>query len=83
MAISNGWSRSVGIGGRNRRNCAIEIKLDETEEIDAKIEQAGIEALDYDARWGRYRLTLHKDDLTKHRSLLKELLQTAYQSRSA
>jgi len=61
----------------------LEIKLDETEEIDAKIEQAGIEALDYDARWGRYRLTLHKDDLTKHRTLLKELLQAAYQSRSA
>jgi hypothetical protein len=61
----------------------IEIKLDETEEIDAKIEQAGIEALDYDARWGRYRLSLHKDDLTKHRPLLKELLQAAYQSRSA
>jgi hypothetical protein len=61
----------------------LEIKLDETQEIDAKIEQAGIEALDYDARWGRYRLTLHKDDLTKHRALLKELLQAAYQSRSA
>jgi hypothetical protein len=61
----------------------LEVKLDETEEIDAKIEQAGIEALDYDARWRRYRLTLHKDDLTKHRALLKELFQAAYQSRSA
>ena len=30
----------------------VEAKLDETEEMDAKIEQAGIEALDYDARWG-------------------------------
>jgi hypothetical protein len=61
----------------------IEVKLDETEEIDAKIEQAGIEALDYDARWSRYRLALHKDDIAKHRALLKELLQAAYQSRSS
>ena len=52
----------------------VEVKLDETEEIDTKIEQAGIEALDYDARWGRYRLALHKDDIAKHRPLLKELL---------
>jgi hypothetical protein len=29
------------------------------------------------------RLTLHKDDLTKHRALLKELFEAAYQSRSA
>jgi hypothetical protein len=48
-----------------------------------KIEKAGIEPLDYDARWSRYRLSLHKDDLTKHRPPLKELLQAAYQSRSA
>jgi hypothetical protein len=69
---------------RPRKNTInLEVKLDETEEIDAKIEQAGIEALDYDARWGRYRLTLHKDDLTKHRALLKELFQAAHQSRSA
>jgi hypothetical protein len=61
----------------------IEIKLDESEDIDAKIEQAGIEALDYEARWGRYRLALHKDDPAKHRALLKELMQAAYQSRSA
>jgi len=60
----------------------MEVKLDESEEIDAKIEQAGIEALDYDARWERYRLAMHKDDLTKHRALLKDLLQAAYQSRS-
>jgi hypothetical protein len=61
----------------------IEVKLDETEEIDTKIEQAGLEALDYDARWRRYRLSLHKDDISKRRELLKELLQAAYESRSA
>lgn len=60
----------------------LEIKLARADEIDTKIEKAGIEALDYDVRWERYRLTLHKDDLTKHRALLKELMQAAYQSRS-
>jgi len=27
-------------------------------------------------RWGKYRLALHKDDLVKHRALLKELMAT-------
>lgn len=60
----------------------LEVKIPRAEEIDAKIEQAGIEALEYGARWGVYRLSLHKDDLTKHRALLKELMHSAYQSRS-
>jgi len=60
----------------------VEVRLDETEEIDHKIEQAGIEALDYDERWSRYRFALSKDDIAKHRILLRELLGAAYQSRS-
>ena len=60
-----------------------EVKLPRTDEIDSKIEQAGIEALEYATRWGAYRLSLHKNDIVKHRELLKELMQAAYQSRSA
>lgn len=60
----------------------VEIKLPQADEIDAKIEQSGIEALEYSARWGAYRLSLHKEDIAKHRPLLKELMQAAYQSRA-
>jgi predicted transport protein len=59
-----------------------EFKLPKAEEIDAKIDQAGIEALEYATRWGQYRLSLHKDDIAKKRELLKELMQAAYQNRS-
>jgi hypothetical protein len=61
-------------------NC--EIKLPRAEEIDAKIEQAGLEALEYSTRWGQYRFSLHKGDIIKSRELLKELMQTAYRNRS-
>jgi hypothetical protein len=60
----------------------LEIKLPKADDIDANIEKAGLEALEYGARWGVYRLSLHKDDLTKHRALLKELMQAAYQNRA-
>lgn len=60
----------------------IELKIPRTDEIDAKIDKAGIEALEYATRWGNYRLTLHKQDIPKNRDLLKELMQTAYTNRS-
>jgi hypothetical protein len=60
----------------------VEIKLAQADDIDGKIEEAGIETLEYAKRWGAYRLSLHKDDLTKHRALLKELMQAAYQNRA-
>ncbi len=61
----------------------LELKLPKTDEIDAKIQQAGLETLEYDARFGMYRLSLHKEDITKKRELLKELMQAAYQNRTA
>jgi hypothetical protein len=60
----------------------LEVKLPRTDEIDAKIDQAGLETLEYATRWGAYRLSLHKDDISKKRELLKELMQAAYQNRS-
>jgi hypothetical protein len=61
----------------------LEVKLPRSDDVDHKIEEAGIESLDYDMRWGNYRLSLHKDDITKNRPLLKELMTAAYQGRSA
>jgi hypothetical protein len=59
----------------------LEIKLPRSDEIDSKIEDAGIESLSY-SRWGRYRLSLEKDDITKHRELLKQLMESSHQIRS-
>ena len=61
----------------------IEFRVPRSSEIDARIEAAGIETLDYDARWGNYRIALRPSDLTKHKALVKELLEAAYQGRSS
>jgi hypothetical protein len=60
----------------------LEIHLPRSDDIDKKIDESGMEALDYEAKWERYRLTLHKDDIAKHKALLKELMQAAHQNRS-
>jgi hypothetical protein len=59
----------------------VAIRLARSDEIDSKIEQAGIEELSY-ARYGAYRLSLQKEDITTHREFLKQLMQAAYQIRS-
>lgn len=53
----------------------VEIKLKSSPEIDQKLEQAGIDVMDYDKRWGRYRLRLTKNDIKNHSELLLWLLK--------
>jgi predicted transport protein len=60
-----------------------EIKLPQTDDIDAKIEQAGLDALEYSTRWGLYRLRLSPADVTGKAALLQELMRLAYDRRAA
>lgn len=64
---------------RPRRNTLnMEPRLPKTEGTDALIEEAGFDTLPYDARWGRYRLSLQKEDLTAKRDALADLIAAAY-----
>jgi hypothetical protein len=56
------------------------IRLPRSDEIDAKIEKAHIETLEYSTRSGAYRLSLHKENIAKNRELLKELMEAAYKT---
>jgi predicted transport protein len=56
----------------------VEIALDRTDDLTAKLDDAGLDVMDYDARWGKYRVRLTKDDLKKHEGLLQELLRDAH-----
>ena len=60
-----------------------ELKLPQSNELDTKIEEAGLESLDYDKRWGAYRLRLTKDDVKSKGTVLKELDLTAYERRAS
>lgn len=50
------------------------IRLPKTEEIDQIVEATEIGEMGYDNRWGRYRLRINKDDIEKHKDVIKELL---------
>ena len=61
----------------------LEVRLPRSEDIEQKLENAGLDLMEYSARWGKYRIRLTKEDIHKHSDLLAELLRSAYQRTSA
>ena len=61
----------------------LEIKLPQTDDVKAKIEQAGLDALEYSSRWSRYRLRLSAKDLKDNSGVLHDLMRLAYERRTA
>jgi len=56
----------------------IEPRIPKTDVIEQRIEAAGLDVMDYDTRWGRYRIRLGKGEVKKHQDVLRELFDAAY-----
>ena len=59
----------------------LEVKIPETDEMDARIEDAGIETLEYNKKWGYYRLRLSESSIKEKSDVLRQLIQAAYERR--
>lgn len=59
----------------------LEINLPKDEEIDEIITAADLDILDYDKRWGKYRIKLTASSIQAKRDVLASLLEKAYQAR--
>jgi hypothetical protein len=64
-----------------RKTITVGPRLDQSEEIDRRIEGDGLEP-SYDKTWKRYRISLSKDQFDKHRGLLKDVMKLAYDFRN-
>ena len=53
------------------------------EDIDNIIEVSGLETLEYNQRWGIYRLPLRKNDIDEKDGVLKQLIGLAFQRRQS
>lgn len=56
----------------------VEPRLRKNDEIEQKIEAAGLDVMDYDNRWTRYRIRLGKSDVKKHAEILRDLFSAAH-----
>ena len=66
-----------------RSTLRLEIKLPRADDIDAKIEQSGLDTLDYNARWGLYKLRLTPADVKGKAEPIRDLMSLAYERRAA
>lgn len=55
----------------------IELRIPKSTEMDNIIEKSALEEMDYDSRWGRYRIRLNKGDIKKHHDVIKNFLTLA------
>ena len=60
-----------------KMNIIIQPKLERNSDYDTMIENTGLDFLDYDARGGRYRIKLTKNDIEDHEEFLVQLLKAA------
>jgi predicted transport protein len=56
----------------------LEIKLEPSDEIQRQLEDSGLDIMEYDPRWGQYRVRLGKGDLQKHKDFLMSLIAKAH-----
>jgi hypothetical protein len=65
-----------------KAHMTLEVKLKQSEEVDSKIDEAGLDTLEYNKRWSCYRIRLGKGDVRKYGDALRELIGLAYAYRS-
>ncbi len=56
----------------------VEVRLPQSQETEAAIEASGLDVMDYDKRWGRYRLRLSKGEVSSFSTVLSSLAKQAY-----
>lgn len=74
----NGQARNFTIFRAKKNNLRMEVKIERSDEIAAKLESSGLDVMEYDSRSERYRIRLTKEDVDKSHDLIKEILKKSY-----
>lgn len=56
-----------------------EPRLKNAVETQERLEAEGLDVMDYDSRWGRYRIRLQPGDVVKHQQVLADVIREAYE----
>jgi predicted transport protein len=74
----NGQPNNFVIFRAQKNALRLEVRLPRSDALTERLEEAGLDVMDYDRRSGRYRVRLTKDDIHKHQELLTDLMEQAY-----
>ena len=78
FASKSGQPKNFAIFRPKKDWVRFEPRLDRSEEIQARLDAAGIDVMEYDEHWGRYRIRLSRGDVKRHEALLRDLLKMAF-----
>ena len=56
----------------------LEPRLKHSTETEERFETAGLDVMDYDRRWGRYRIRIQAGEFDKHKDIITEIIAEAY-----
>ncbi len=62
-----------------RQALRMEVRLKQSEELEERLDSAGLDLMNYDSRNERYRIRLTKGEISEHSDLISELLAKAYE----
>ena len=60
-----------------KQHLIAEFRIPRSDDVTALIDDSDIDSMDYDKRWGRYRMRVSHQDVLTHRGLLLELIRRA------
>jgi len=75
---SNQVNNFVKIVPQKNNVVKIGLRIQKSSEIDEKIDNAGLDILDYDDKWNRYRIRIKKDELEHKKEIITDLLKLSY-----
>jgi hypothetical protein len=79
----NGLANNFVVFKPRKKIIEISPRLDETEELNQKLEAEGLDFLEYDKRWGRYRVRLTASDIEQHKILIEQMLRQAFENNAS
>ncbi len=73
----NGQPNNFAIFRPQKNAMRLEVRLQKDEDMEGKLNDAGLDVMDYDNKWGRYRIRLTKGEIDQHSDFLKGILMEA------
>ena len=76
--VKDGQANNFAIFRPQKNGLRLEVRIKRSEDLEERLDEAGLDLMDYDSKWGRYRIRLSKKDLKEKEEILKELLKMAH-----
>lgn len=74
----NGKTQNFAIFRAKKYHLRMELRIEQSEDMENKLGNSGFELMEYDRRSNRYRIRLTKNDIEQNRELIKEILKKSY-----